>query len=72
MHTIQTLLFTVLLMFPLIPFLVFCGYTDLREDVDVDIHSGTGEVLPAIDEPLERRDDGHDAKGGKTVVWSCY
>lgn len=72
MHTIQTLLFIVLLVFPLVWFLVFRGYTDFREDVDFDVHSGTGEVLPAIDEPLERRDDEDDAKGGNTVVWSCY
>lgn len=71
-QTIQTLRLIILLMFPLVRFLVFCGYIDLREDVDVDVHPGTGVVLPAIDEPLKRGDDEDDAKGGNTVVWSCY
>lgn len=62
-------MFIILLVFPLALLLVFGVYIDRREDVDVDVHPGTSEVLAAIHEPLERRDDENDTKGSNTVVY---
>lgn len=39
---------------------------------DIHVHPRSGEVLTAVNDPLEQRHNKNDAKYGHTVVWRAY